>query len=185
MPHAVHLPLLDRVGVAAPCRARWEDMKGDERVRHCAECNMKVHNISAMARDDAEALLRATIGERLCIRLYRRADGTIITQDCPVGVAKMRRAARRALVRVGVLVGLVGAAGVVAAASADTWGARLRLRALRPFSTVCEWVAPTAAPAPMPPNIRAMAGERCISMPPTPPKAGGSGGLGGLFSGTN
>src|SRR5436190_1632646 len=133
----ISLPLLDRVDIASPCHARWEDMTGDERIRHCAECNLKVHNISALAPDDAEALLRATVGERLCIRLYRRADGTIITQDCPVGIARIRAAARRALVRAAALIGLVSAAGVAAAATSETLGGRLRLRAMRPFSIVC------------------------------------------------
>jgi hypothetical protein len=169
----VSLPLLDRVEIASPCPARWEDMAGDDRVRHCAECNLKVHNISTMARDEAEALVRGSVGERMCVRLYRRADGTILTQDCPVGLARVRRAARRALVRVAALVGLVSVTGVAGAmGSTDSWGDRMRLRALRPFSIVCEWVAPSAAPAPVPMGP-AMAGKMMI-MPVPPPTAPGS-----------
>ena len=100
MNSTISLRLLDRVGVASPCHARWEEMTGDERVRHCAACNLRVHNISAMSRDDAEALLQAGAGDRLCVRLFRRADGTILTKDCPVGLARVRAGARRALVRV-------------------------------------------------------------------------------------
>jgi hypothetical protein len=180
MTNSISLPLLDRVDIATPCHARWEDMTGDERVRHCAECNMRVHNISAMARDEAEALLRASVGERLCVRLYRRADGTILTQDCPVGVMRVRRAMRRTLVRVAALVGLASAAGVAAARlSDDDWGSRLRLRALRPFSTVCAWIAPGAPPA-MPPTGPAVAGRMCIPVTPASAPA-----LGGPASTTN
>ena len=164
--NAVSLPLLDRVDVASPCHARWEEMTGDERVRHCAACNFRVHNISAMTPEDAEALLRETVGERLCIRLFRRADGTIITQDCPVGLAKARARVRRAVVRVATLAGLVGATtGLAAAATnSDSWSNKVRLRALRPFSIVCEWIAPSAAPAP--PNTQLLLGKRAYSPPP-------------------
>jgi hypothetical protein len=172
----ISLPLLDRVDVASPCHARWEDMTGDERIRHCAECNLKVHNISALSRDDAEALLRASAGDRLCIRLFRRTDGTILTQDCPTGVAALRAKARRALVRVAALLGLIGAAGVAAAStSRSTWGDRVRLRALRPFSVVCEWIAPTAAPPPALTSISAgtwTSGSMCSPYAsPPPPQA--------------
>ncbi|MDP6445185.1 MAG: hypothetical protein QF805_15410, partial [Pirellulaceae bacterium] len=34
-------------------------------------------------------------GKRLCVRIYRRSDGTVITKDCPVGL----RAARLQVVR--------------------------------------------------------------------------------------
>jgi hypothetical protein len=46
-----------------------------------------------MSDQDAEALLRsksANPSSRLCIALYRRADGTIITDNCPVGLRKIR-----------------------------------------------------------------------------------------------
>jgi hypothetical protein len=44
-----------------------------------------------MPKADAEALLRARVGNDLCIRFFQRADGTILTEDCPVGVKKKRR----------------------------------------------------------------------------------------------
>ena len=37
-----------------------------------------------MSRTEAENLLTNSEG-RLCVRFFRRADGTILTQDCPVG----------------------------------------------------------------------------------------------------
>ena len=51
------LPLLERVSIASPCTARWEDMRGDERRRHCGSCRLQVYNLSGMSRADAEALV--------------------------------------------------------------------------------------------------------------------------------
>lgn len=85
------LPLLDQVRVASPCNASWAEMLGDERVRFCVSCEKNVYNLSAMAREEAEALLARRLGDELCVRYYQRADGTILTEDCPVGVTKKRR----------------------------------------------------------------------------------------------
>jgi hypothetical protein len=168
MPDAIHLPLLDRISIASPCSARWEDMVGDDRVRRCADCNLNVHNLSAMTRPEAEAVLAKLAEGRLCAQFVRRADGTILTQDCPVGLARVRAAARRALVRAAALVGLVSAASVAAGMTARTsWGDRVRLRAMKPFSVVCEWIAPT--PPPPPPIASMLRGSVCIMPPPSPP----------------
>ena len=42
-----------------------------------------------MAREEAEAVLRAGKGD-ICVRLYRRTDGTVLTQDCPAGLRHQR-----------------------------------------------------------------------------------------------
>lgn len=85
------LPTLDQVRIASPCDASWDEMVGDERVRFCASCEKNVYNLSAMGREDAERLLHERVGKELCVRFYQRADGTILTEDCPVGVKKKRR----------------------------------------------------------------------------------------------
>jgi hypothetical protein len=102
------LAMLDDVRVAAPCPESWEQMVGDEHVRYCGRCEKNVYNLSSLTRDEAEALLSARQGE-MCVRLFRRADGTVMTSDCPVGVKKRRR--RR------VAIAAVGG-GLVAAAAA-------------------------------------------------------------------
>jgi hypothetical protein len=84
------LPLLDNIRIATPCSAKWDHMLGDDRVRHCTECSKNVYNLSGMTRDEAEALLTAKNGD-LCARYYQRADGTILTADCTVGVSKRRK----------------------------------------------------------------------------------------------
>jgi len=70
-------------------------MAGDDRVRHCAECNLNVYNFAAMTGFEIAELLANRQGRRVCARIYRRADGTMITQDCPKGLrAVIRRVSR-------------------------------------------------------------------------------------------
>jgi hypothetical protein len=90
------LPLLESLTIAAPCPASWDQMEGDDRVRFCSLCQQAVYDMSALSRAEAEALIAKATG-RLCLRLFRRADGTVMTRDCPVGVL---RAARRPLAAV-------------------------------------------------------------------------------------
>jgi len=43
-----------------------------------------------MSRNEAETLITKAEG-RLCVRYYRRADGSILTQNCPVGLKVIKR----------------------------------------------------------------------------------------------
>jgi len=69
-------------------------MAGDERVRHCTLCSLNVYNFAEMTRDEVHELLVRKEG-RVCARLYRRADGTLLTRDCPTGLRALRRRASR------------------------------------------------------------------------------------------
>jgi hypothetical protein len=80
--------------IATPCQASWEGMAGDERVRHCTLCSLNVYNFAEMTRAEVRDLLVRTEG-RVCARLYRRADGTVLTRDCPTGLRAMRQRASR------------------------------------------------------------------------------------------
>jgi hypothetical protein len=85
---------LELLKVASPCHAAWEQMQGTDKVRLCGECGLNVYNLSAMSRAEAESLVRQREG-RLCVRFYRRPDGTLLTEDCPrAGRAAARRRAR-------------------------------------------------------------------------------------------
>lgn len=82
---------LDNISVASPCPANWSEMTGDEQVRFCGQCQLNVYNLSGMSRNAAEQLIQEKEG-KLCVRYFQRADGTIITQECPVGLrAKYQR----------------------------------------------------------------------------------------------
>ena len=84
--------LLDVIQIASPCHVSWDEMTGDDRIRHCAHCKLHVYNLAAMTANEAEDLLQAQHANgRVCVRLYRRPDGTILTQDCPVGWRLARR----------------------------------------------------------------------------------------------
>ena len=86
---------LDRIAVASPCPMAWDDMTGNERVRFCSQCKLNVYDISAMTKSEAESFISNAEG-RICARLYRRADGTILTRDCPVGLRAVRKKVSRA-----------------------------------------------------------------------------------------
>jgi hypothetical protein len=134
-------PLLRGVRVAAPCHESWDAMPGSDRVRSCARCQHKVYNLSELTTDEAETLLRSAEG-RLCVRFYRRADGTVMTKDCSVGVTA-RRSKRLAQATAGV----AAAVGTAAAL-------------LRPQPTEAPIVGKMALPviqtmpAPEPPHVR-------------------------------
>lgn len=81
---------LTNLKIASPCSADWNEMAGDERKRFCGDCKLNVYNLSGMTGYDAENLLRNAEG-RLCVRYFQRSDGTILTQECPVGWAKIRQ----------------------------------------------------------------------------------------------
>ena len=77
--------------IASPCSANWDRMQGDDRVRYCPECKLNVYNFSVMDSSEIERLVQNREG-RLCARFYARPDGTLLTQNCPVGLrAKVRR----------------------------------------------------------------------------------------------
>ena len=81
---------LKNIRIASPCSANWDEMYGNERKRFCGDCQLNVYNLSGMGRKEAEDLILNSEG-RLCVRFYRRPDGSIITQDCPVGWAKIKQ----------------------------------------------------------------------------------------------
>lgn len=99
------LPTLDDVRIATPCKVGWDEMKGDGRVRFCGQCEKNVFNVANMSRAEAEGLIHERMqGSEVCVRLFRRVDGTILTSDCPVGIrAKMRWRMERAIVAGGIL----------------------------------------------------------------------------------
>jgi uncharacterized protein (DUF2141 family) len=86
--------LLDRIGIATPCHISWDSMSGTDRARFCSQCELHVYDISQLSRKEAIALIASTQG-RICGRIHRRADGTVLTRDCPVGLRALRRRVAR------------------------------------------------------------------------------------------
>ena len=104
---------LDEISIAAPCTANWNEMAGDERSRACSLCKKNVYNISAMSRAEAQALISEKEG-KICIRLFKRSDGTVIVDNCPVGLRAIRNRLR--WVGAGVAAALTFVGGVAFAA---------------------------------------------------------------------
>ena len=68
------LPLL--LEMPTPCSERWQSMRGDDRVRHCAACNHTIYNLSVLTEEQiAELAGRGTV----CVRLRVERDGTVQT----------------------------------------------------------------------------------------------------------
>lgn len=104
---------LNDIKIASPCKADWSEMAGDERRRFCGECKLNVYNLSGMTEPEAKNLLANSEG-RLCVRFYRRADGTVLTKDCPVGwQAIKRRVSKTAAAFVSLVFGLLTSLGFI------------------------------------------------------------------------
>ncbi len=71
---------LEVLRVENPCTQPWDAMRGDGRTRFCEGCQLHVHNLSAMPRDEAERLVCEASG-RLCVRYEVAADGAVMTLD--------------------------------------------------------------------------------------------------------
>lgn len=100
-------PILDNLKVAAPCPADWENMVGTERERFCRLCALNVINISSMPRQEAEEFLAMRASGRVCVKYYRRKDGTIITDNCPRGLRRIRDHWKRVIKAAGALFALI------------------------------------------------------------------------------
>lgn len=103
---------LDNFHIASPCPANWDEMFGDDRKRFCGGCKLNVYNLSKMTRREAENLLYNSEG-RLCVRFFRRADGTVLTKNCPVGWAAVKQRVSRVAMAVfsmvaGIVTGVLG-----------------------------------------------------------------------------
>jgi hypothetical protein len=87
---ALQLEEVGVVKVATPCKAKWSQMKGTDTVRRCELCNKNVYHLSRLTSFEARDLLLKSEG-KLCVRFFARDDGSVLTQDCAVGVRSRRR----------------------------------------------------------------------------------------------
>ncbi len=136
------LDVLKNVRIAAPCSQPWHEMDGDDRVRFCRECNLNVYNLSDMTAKEAAALVEKTQG-RLCIGYYMRADGTILTQNCPVGLRRIRKRMAWAVTGVAAVLGM--ALNALATLRGDSSVHYSTLRTVKPFKQIANFIDPPAA----------------------------------------
>lgn len=165
---------LSKVKIASPCNAGWAEMDGDDRARFCALCQKHVYNLSVMTAEEVVTLIREKEG-RFCGRYYQRADGTMLTADCPVGLNRWREQLR-------FMLGAAAAAFMLIAASVANVRMRQELQlesqprsrlALEVDKRVAQMKAwlyakPTPpAPAPVPWTGMMLMGDICIPTPVT------------------
>lgn len=75
---------LDKIRIATPCPANWEEMEGSDRIRFCSLCQQNVYSVDKMTLQEVVDLVKEKEG-KLCVDLYRRSDGTVLTQNCDGG----------------------------------------------------------------------------------------------------
>jgi ankyrin repeat protein len=83
---------LRSITVTSPCLADWDQMTGNDQIRFCEHCNLKVHNISELSYSQAARLVARSQG-RLCVRYYRDSQGAAITKQT---TRKLHQIGRRA-----------------------------------------------------------------------------------------
>lgn len=158
---------LEGVRVAAPCPADWEKMVGDERVRFCGQCSLHVYNLSGMTKKEAEGLVANSEG-RLCVRYYQRADGSILTRNCPVGLRALRqRVSRIAGAALSAVIGFLAGLGLNFGLTSSTPrpGAGVTMGAMAVPVGLQRATTPT-------PNVTPVADEVVGEMIPVRPKMG-------------
>jgi len=96
-------------------------MAGDDAKRFCGKCEKHVYNLPLLTPNELVDLIEMTEG-KFCGRIFARKDGTVLTNDCPVGLtAKLARARRKKAVGAGgAIAALCFTAG--AAILAASWG---------------------------------------------------------------
>jgi hypothetical protein len=141
-----------RTELATPCTANWDEMSGDEKIRHCRQCDLNVYNVSAMTDEEVlEQMVMLTAGKKVCMSLYRRSDGTFITKDCPVGLSRLQEKARHAASWIAgglsLLVSLASGSWLPAAAQAACdWPRKPRWHSKIQVITASNKTTPTPAP---------------------------------------
>lgn len=158
---------LEYLQVASPCPMSWDAMRGDDQARFCEQCQKHVYNFAAMTTEEGLALIAHTEGE-FCGRLTRRADGMLMTADCPVGLAaRLHRFRRRVVYSVLavslMILGLVSFRQIKAGATNGTGEANFSLIS----ATLDDWLDQLRVWAGWPPRRTVVTMGGCPAPPPT------------------
>ncbi|MBX3188995.1 MAG: hypothetical protein KF819_18385 [Labilithrix sp.] len=77
--------------IEAPCGQDWDGMKpADMKKRFCDACTLHVHDLAAMTKREAKALLSSEETEGLCVRYLYDRHGEIVFSDDPRLIAPSR-----------------------------------------------------------------------------------------------
>lgn len=92
------LPILNQTNIPNPCPMSWDDMSGNDKTRHCSQCEKSVYHLSNMTGPEAAKVLREHGGD-LCVHgVFRTSDGSLITK--PTRKQRFHRLVRRTLATV-------------------------------------------------------------------------------------
>ena len=86
--------LSEQLKVKSPCSSSWDAMIGNDQVRFCDHCSLKVHNISQLTPKRVRALVTKTNG-RICVRYRSLADGVPILKAVPTTLHQIQRKASK------------------------------------------------------------------------------------------
>jgi hypothetical protein len=155
------MPLKDLLLIAAPCPVSWESMKGDDRVRFCSGCSKNVFNLSDMSDLELEQFLQMN-GANQCVRLFRRTDGKIMTDNCPRAFRLIRNKWRKFLHIASALV--AGVCALTNGVKAQSQGAVDQTKPVDPKKPAFRWEMPKEPY----PGAWAAGGPRPIRVPIDP-----------------
>lgn len=73
-------PVPPPLRIESPCPKNWDGMTGDDKRRFCENCQLHVHNLSAMSGEERAQFVEDTRAKgHACITYELRADGTMVT----------------------------------------------------------------------------------------------------------
>lgn len=98
---------LDNLILSYHCPVDWNSMDGNEHERFCKRCSKTVFNISDLSKAEANQFLKEKVGLDTCVKFYRRADGTIKTDNCPRIIRPLRNASLRVIERASLFTSLI------------------------------------------------------------------------------
>src|SRR5688500_13732733 len=84
----------DRMNIPAPCDADWDSMIGNDQVRFCEHCNLRVTDLSAMTRRKAMDFVARAEG-RVCVRFIQKPNGRVLTRTMPEKLYRIQRRVSR------------------------------------------------------------------------------------------
>ena len=111
--------LSEQLKVKSPCSSTWDAMIGNDQVRFCEHCSLRVHNISQLTPKRVRALVAKTHG-RLCVRYQSLPDGLPILKTIPTPLHQIHRKASK--IAAGAFTATLALTNAIAQASTDTLG---------------------------------------------------------------
>lgn len=152
---------LELIDIPNPCPVPWDTMRGTEQVRFCDQCEKNVYNISSMSMQAATNLIVSNEG-RICISMLKRADGTVVTDECPPILRPLRDGWRRSIAAAAALIAMSGV-GLAAKADDSKKSPPPCDSSATPGEVVRMGGAPPPLPLPPPPHIT---GNMVVAPPP-------------------